>query len=367
MNKGTLFLAAAMALSTFAADPQPLKVRLVCYSILFRPAALQGTGFSYTHQVTSQGRFFKPYNGELAFAPPEIPTSHFGAFIITDNLAFEDEDIPFNVQVNVPGSDLNQNFVPDIVEFSRGASGTTIGDYEDINGDVGTFSAQWSKSANSHTGTCRIIYDFTNPSAFQHTIEILNYEGNLSSVVKEGTTVRAQATLARLGVPAETLTGQITFSVANGVVKLTSTSLTHSSGNPFAWTNAGDLERDRTEFFQDLTVTDGTPEEAFFVDFHDWLFSLFDPNDFDADGIPDLIDPPSANPTAPELKIIKTQNGIQLQIHGDIGRTYTLEDASALTTPMQWLHPTSVMLSADPHLIDIASPSSPTFWRMRYP
>lgn len=367
MKKGILIVAALIsAITTAAADPQPLRLRLVCYSIFFHPAPMRVTGgIVHTHEVSSQGRFTKPYDGELALAPPEIPASHWGAFIFEDGQVFE--DFPFNVTVDLPGGDTDGTGVPDLVEFGPAASGTTIGDYEDVDGGVGVFQAVWSKPANSHTGTCKITYDFTNPQFFQHTIEILNYEGTIASLTADGTNLHAQVTLNRSGVEGESLTGEVSFTLDNGVLKLTSTSLMHSSGNPFVWTNPDELIPEGKELYQFLTVTDGTPGEGY-ENFHDWLFSLVDPNDFDSDGIPDLIDPPSVtNPTEPRFEIIRNGDGIRLLIHGDIGRTYTLEDAASLATPIQWTHPTAVTLGADPHIIDLSAPTAPTFWRMRFP
>jgi hypothetical protein len=193
----------------------------------------------------------------------------------------------------------------------------------------------------------------------------MNYEGTWSSAVKENSTVHGPVTLTRDGVPDATLSGELALSLAQqGEVKLTTTSLTNELNSTFEWAQPQTMDRDRTEFYEFLLVTDGWLYDPV-LDFMDWLIIVDDKNDYDKDGVPDLIDPPVAA-TPPSMQIIKTQNGIRLMITGDIGRAYTLEDAPALPAA-QWLHATSVMLTASPHVLDLPAPNEPTFWRMRFP
>lgn len=194
----------------------------------------------------------------------------------------------------------------------------------------------------------------------------MNYEGTWSSAVKENSTVHGPVTLTRDGVSDATLSGELALSLAQqGEVKLTTTSLTNELSATFEWAQPLTMDRDRTEFYEFLAVTDGWLYDPT-LDFKDWLIIVDDQNDFDRDGIPDLIDPPTVTATAPSIQIIKTQNGIRLMITGDVGRAYTLEDAPALPAA-QWLHPTAVTLTASPHILDLPAPAEPTFWRMRFP
>jgi hypothetical protein len=168
-------------------------------------------------------------------------------------------------------------------------------------------------------------------------------------------------------VAGQTFTGELALSLATpGEVHLTSTTLTNEQGATFEWAPPTTMDRVGTGFYELLTVTDGWLYDPR-LDFMDWLIVIDDKNDGDGDGIPDLIDPPTVTQaTAPTMQIIKTDNGIRLMITGDVGRAYTLEDASSLPAA-QWLHPTAVTLTASPHVLDLPAPTEPTFWRMRFP
>ena len=369
MSKGPFLLTAIFVATTFSAPaqtaPVPLQVRMLCYDIMVHPAKIKLLGgIEDINQFSSQGSF-NPANDELAFAPLDVPTTHWGTFLFTDGQTFE--TFPFDFQLDIPDNDANQNGIYDLLEYSQSVSGvSTIGTYSDPDGGQGSFQATWTKAANSHTGTCRIIFDFATQSPFNHPFEIMNYEGTWSSAVKENSTVHGPITVTRDGVADATLSGELALSLAQqGEVKLTTTSLTNEVGSTFEWAQPQTMDRDRTEFYEFLTVTDGWLYEPT-PDFMDWLIIVDDKNDFDRDGIPDLIDPPTVTATAPSIQIIKTQNGIRLMITGDVGRAYTLEDAASLPAA-QWLHPTAVTLTASPHILDLPAPTQATFWRMRFP
>lgn len=365
---GPIVFIAVLLTSAFTArsqtEPTPLQVRLLCYDVIIFPAKLKFFGgIEDVNQVSSQGSFSPP-NHELAFSGD--PTTHFGTFHYTDGQVFETYTLDF--QVDIPDNDANQNGIYDLLEFSQAVPATaTVGTYIDPNGDEGLFQATWSKAADSHRGTCKIMFDFTNPNAFNHAFEILNYQGPWTSAVKENSTVHGPVTLTRDGISEQTLSGELALSLAQqNVVKLTTTSLANETGATFQWAQPQIMDRDRTEFYEFLTVTDGWLYDPSVEDFKDWLIIVDDKNDADADGLPDLIDPPTTIATAPSIQIIKTANGIRLMITGDVGRAYTLEDAPALPAA-QWLHPTAVTLTASPHTLDLPAPTTPTFWRMRFP
>lgn len=369
MSKGLILFVAIFMSATFSVEaqtaPVPLQVRMLCYDIIVHGAKMKlFGGIENINQFSSQGRF-NPANDELAFAPIDVPTTHWGTFQFTDGQTFE--TFPLDFELDIPDNDANQNGIYDLLEYSQAVPRvSTIGSYTSPDGEQGSFQATWTKAADSYTGTCSIVFDFTNPSAFNHQFEIMNYEGTWSSAVKENSTVHGPVTLTRDGVPAATLSGELALSLAQqGAVKLTTTSLTNELSSTFEWAPPQTMDRDRTEFYEFLTVTDGWLYDPV-LDFMDWLIIVDDKNDFDGDGLPDLIDPPTVTATAPSIQIIKTQNGIRLMITGDVGRAYTLEDAPSLPAA-QWFHPTAVTLTGSPHILDLPAPAEPTFWRMRFP
>jgi hypothetical protein len=93
---------------------------------------------------------------------------------------------------------------------------------------------------------------------------------------------------------------------------------------------------------------------------------IVDPNDSDGDGVPDFLEASSTGPGQLRLEIVKTPSGVQLIIHGEVGRTYILEDIFSLPAG-QWEHPLNIWMTATPHVIELAAPSAPTFWRVRVP
>lgn len=372
MHKGLLLSVAYLFVASFSpiskAADVPLEVRLYCYDVLIYQGKVDFGSIEDEVRVSSQGKF-NPPNDELGFAPPDIPSTHWGAFHYTDGQLFE--SFAFDFEMNIPGRDVNNNGIYDLLEYSQSVpSTTTSGRYfGNINSPFGSGTMQtiWSKNANSHQGSLRILFPFNQGTPSIHTFEILNYTATWNSAVKEGTTVHGPVTLTRSGTPTSTLTGELAVSVdQQGIVKLNTTSLKDENDLSFQWATPTLMERDRTEFYEFITVDDGWLYEPT-PDFWDWLIVVDDKNDFDGDGIPNLIDPPSeVPPTAPSMQIIKTANGIRLLITGDVGKAYTLESASALP-PATWSNATAVTLTASPHTLDLPAPTAPTFWRMRFP
>lgn len=364
LTAASLFAAPLSTISQTA--PVPLQVRLTCYDLLIHPAEARRTPSSIRDglRFSSQGRFATP-NDEAAFAPPDVPSTHWGSMFFTDGQLFE--TFAFNFEMSIPGRDANSDGVFDLLQYSQSVPSTLLTGFyfSDDFGD-GTFDVTWTKNANSHTGTCQIKFDFL-PNVWIHTFEILNYSATWTSAVKEGTTVHGPITLTRSGVPASTLSGELAVSTAQqGVVKLLTTSLKDENNSTFEWAPPITMDLDGTEFYEFLAVTDGWLYEPT-PDFMDWLIVIDDKNDFDGDGQPNLIDPPTdLPPTAPSMQIIKTPNGIQLVVTGDLGKPYTLESASALPAAT-WSNATTVTLTTSPQTIDLPAPTTSMFWRMRFP
>jgi hypothetical protein len=323
------------------------------------------------NQVTSAGD--NPPNGELEFtSDPNIPASHQGTFVWQDGQTFETFDMVFIL--DVPPDDTDGSGLPDIVEFTPAAAGTTDGQYVDLEGNVQPFTATWNKPANSHTGTCQFaISPFGSPQTFTHPIEIYEYTNSIpinASASTGETTIALD--LPRSGVDGEKIGGGLTVKLEQGkLTALARSALTNETGAAFAWNTDAPSELDAKRLFCFLDLIDGTPvadpNVPNYPDFNEWFLIISDPNDSDSDGIPDIVDTPAVTTaTAPRLEVAPTQNGIRLLIHGDVGRVYTLEDAPTLPAAT-WSHQTAVTISTDPQSVDLPAPASPTFWRARFP
>ena len=366
MSKGKRIVASFfIALTTLLQAAAPLEVRFICHDMIVFPANLAGDpGFEEDQLLVSSQGHIQTANHEMAWAPADIPTTHWGTFFYVDSLF--GEIFPLRFQVNLPFRDVNDNGVLDMLEFSQNVPDLeTTGDWSDpFTGDQGTFRARWSKDAQSHNGSVRISFDFSRGS-FTHAVEILDYSAPFTSGVQEGSKISGPISLIRAGLPENKLSGNLALRVEDGIVHIDSSALTNELNTLFNWLPAPPLERDRDEFWAFIDVVDGFPYGPP-EDFHEWMVIIKDTNDGDGDGIPDIIDAPSGAPTPARLEIVKTAQGIQLLIYGDIGRAYTLEDVASLADT-QWLNPTPITLTASPHSIDLAAPASPTFWRARFP
>src|SRR5437868_14194289 len=103
MHKGLSLVVACLSMTLVSAEaqtaPVPLKVRLICYDILVFPAQARFLGgITDENHFSSQGRFNTP-NDELAFAPQDVPTTHFGTFFYTDGQLFETTPLPFELDI----------------------------------------------------------------------------------------------------------------------------------------------------------------------------------------------------------------------------------------------------------------------------
>lgn len=109
MPKGRFLLIAIFVAMTFSARaqsaPVPLQVRMLCYDIIVHAAKIKLLGgIEDINQFSSQGPF-NPANDELAFAPPNVTTTHWGTFQYTDGQTFE--TFPLDFQLDIPGNDAN--------------------------------------------------------------------------------------------------------------------------------------------------------------------------------------------------------------------------------------------------------------------
>jgi len=367
MQTGKILLAAfLLAASVFGAEP--VKVQLNSLSVLMRAATLREFGEKYTVQVTSDASFAVS-NGELEPAPAEVPYSHWGFFLYYDPTS-ENPTEPFilDFAVDIPSLDANANKIPDILEFSGQVDAITTGEY--FSGPVdGTFRCRWTKSPDGYGGFCAVTFDFGQ--TFTHLFEIYEYTGFWTNAAMTGTNGTVNLRLDRSGFgDAEFLEGPFNFSIANQALRVKAPGGLKNQGNAaFEVTKDSVSELNAGKISAFLEVKDGTPildpQEINFEDYNDWKLLITDPNDADGDGIPDLLEGTSVTPAAqPKLEIIKTQNGIRILIHGEIGRTYILEDVTALPAT-NWLHPMNVLATETIMIVDLPAPTGAIFWRAR--
>jgi hypothetical protein len=368
MPKGNSVLANILLLASvnLVQAAAPLEVRFICHDIIIEPAYLVGVpGYEEDQLLSSSQGHVQTPNHEMAWAPPDIPTTHWGTFFYLDGLS--GESFPLNYRVNIPNRDANNNGIFDLLEFTQAIPDlTTSGTWKDpFSSQQGTFTARWNKEANSFMGTVRIAGGFTSGGSFTNPFQIADYVSAFTNATVQGSTISGPIVLPRGGNPENVLGGNFALRVENGVVNIDSNTFTNEVEGVFTWDPAPPLGRDGNEFWAFLNLQDGWPYGPPY-DFHEWMVIIKDTNDTDGDGTPDLIDTPTVNPTAPRMEIIKTAEGVRIMVYGDVGRVYTLEQASEMPAT-QWTNPTAVTVAVSPFAVDLPAPSGPTFWRMRFP
>ena len=99
-------------------------------------------------------------------------------------------------------------------------------------------------------------------------------------------------------------------------------------------------------------------------DFISWQLSLDDANDADQDGIPDFSDDPP--PTPATLRVAKVSDRVTIEINGQMGRKFDVEEATSLAEPLTWTFVAGVTLSLDIQSVEVPlSGRNTVFWRLR--
>jgi len=369
-----LFFAAGwLFISSAARGAETAHARLYCLSPQFQQAVASGSaGVQWRMNLTTLP---SGINGELA---PYFLTSSYthSAYVEIHEDLFDETDQGV-IGLDVPsGDDANGNGFPDFFEIAEGVTNqTSAGELDSYNfyssGD--SFQATWNRAAGSVTGACSFqVYDYygyPNTIQFNFTFTILEYTGPLTYTPGTGS-VSAGINLTQTGNPGGTLQGAMNFdkSAADRFNTLTN--------QPGVWTNAAlqTLAFDSEIFSHDSTwptnyygyvyFSDGDPATSD-ADYQQWLLSIDDTNDADADGVPDFSDDPAsvAPPRAPMLSLASGQTNLLLTISGDIGHTNLIQAATSLISA-DWQTASSLALTNDPQTVSLPLPSQPTFWRV---
>lgn len=363
MNRFLILAVAGLSLMPIQSKAAgPAHARLYCQSIKFQRGNDQNGLYSLDFTTINNG-----VNGELGPLQAGADFSHGCWFNYNDGIF--DEVIPGLLNLDVPVlGDANGNGFEDFFEVSQPGSGSTSGVYQfDYEGVVRGVSANWSRAAGSAFGTC--VITLQGFGTFTHTFQILEYTGPLL-YTPGATTVSGTLHLEQTGSPETTLDGSLSF------VKSTETpfdDLTLSAGT---LTNAAlqtlsfyddTYGRDpdwATNYYGYLEFADGDPNTGE-EDYGLWVLSIDDPNDSDADGIPDFSDDPEiALPRPPLLSIQHTADHLQLTIHGDVGRTHQIQEIDSLAST-NWEDTISLTLTNDPQIVELPLPEAgPKFWRV---
>jgi hypothetical protein len=199
---------------------------------------------------------------------------------------------------------------------------------------------------------------------------LIEYTGPLT-YAPGSNTVSATINLTQTGNSAKTLQGPIAF------VKSTTDRFNTLTNQPGVWTNAASqpLSFDGEVFSRGIPTwptnyagyvyfADGEPSTAA-PDYRLWVLSIDDPNDANANGIPDFSDDPAAvPPRAPRLSLAAGPTNLWLTISGDVGHSNQIQQIGSLGTT-NWLTTQSFLQTNDPQVVSLPVPAAaPKFWRV---
>ncbi len=353
------FIVGSLAILPLALySAQTADLRMYCLSLKFA----RGTGVFGLYKLDFTG-VDNAVNGELyPVFNPSVP-SHFTSLILTDE---SDQEIPGNMFLDVPVTDLNGDGFADIFDTSLGFSGTSSGHY-DFPTQSGSVTATWSRNASSASGTCQL--NFQSLGTFTHTFTVLEYRGPLT-YVPASNVVSASVNLTLTSDSSSKLLGPIVFKKSDAdphnELEFQSGSLTNEAAQSFPFL-ADFLSRDqflRTNYYGFFSFEDWNQTTSG-ADYNAWVLSIDDRNDTDADTIPDFSDDLLIIPlTPPVLALRQTVTNFSLTINGSVGQVCEIQETTAITST-NWPTVTTVTLTNASQTVFLPLSSNQTkFWRV---
>jgi hypothetical protein len=271
--------------------------------------------------------------------------------------------------------DDNTNGVPDFYEVSAEIPATPATGLWDSDVAGGEARLVWQRSAGQLRGTVKIQLtsdEFGTLPEFTHAFEIIEYGGPFEYERRNEQAV-GLVQWRRVGLETATLAGPLvtTREPTNRFAQflIGESDLTNQLGQVVR-VSLGDVERDadyRLDYFGAMAFWDGDPTTPA-VDYELYFIGFEDPNDADADGVPDLTDDVTAPPPPPSLAIARDGEGFLLNLRGEIGTTYTLERSSAVEQADLWIEEQEVTLTSTNEVLKMPGPTAPArYWRLRWP
>ena len=299
-------------------------------------------------------------NGELAPYDGKSLASRFA-------LDFSGMPIYGTIYVGLPSfADNDGDGFEDFYQISQAVHATTFGTYETAV-STGTVTATWNRGEQSKDGNCVLnLKDsiYGRLGGFSHSFELLEYTGPLLYSAGK-TTVSNRFELSQTGSPQQQLRGRFVLT-KNPSDRYNDLQLPAGTWTNSAWGDLRVLEtivkREppwATNYYGYLEFEDGDPRTAA-PDFLYWTISIDDLNDANNNGIPDFSDDPSIRP--PRLAIAIEGATLKLQIEGEKGHTYLMQESSTLSIG-PWKDVSRLTLTNDSQSISMTIPQGIRFWR----
>ncbi len=370
MKNSLIFMLAAGCVFLNEVSAASAQARLFCLSLRFQTATTKVLGQAYSLDFARDLSAATP-NGELfPLFNPEQP-SHSTYFLMHDPTL---GDLSGTLGIDVPPIvDANLNGFSDFFESSQAVETVTTQGVYDVQVDHGTVTATWHREADTTAGTCKLhlksamfgpLVDYTVPFELLELVGPLTFTSGAAGV--SGTIQLQQS-----GAPTNLLGGDFQF------IKVATNRLNALVLQPGGWTNASAqalsftnsiLRRDEntlTNYSGFIDFADGNPDSTE-LDYTTWVLSIDDPNDANANHVPDFSDDPI--PTVaprPVLALAKTDLQLQLTLSGEMGRLYEVQEIDSLSRT-NWTKRLTVTLTNDSQTVTVALPTNALqFWRAR--
>ena len=365
-KRHSILLAVLLTPAIIGLGAEQAAVRFFCLSLQFQSVSqtfgLQSLSFTTLSPNATP-------NGELRpLFTPGAP-SHGSYFLLKDpNLGTIQGPIEFDVP---PVPDTTGDGFSDFFKTTQSVpSTTTSGAYQSDDGLFsGKVSAVWNRPAGSAAGTCMVTMTddtFGRLQPYNMPFALIEYQGSMNYTVA-ATNVDATITLAQLPDQVNSLSGALEFfrSPTNSTdqIFLQPGVWTNNQGQSLVYTNAL-IHRDlvvSTNYFGTMFFFDGNPSTPD-PDYFYWEISIKDPNDTNANGIPDLTDAVSQTLVAPVLSLASTTAGLTLMLNAPLGQKVTIQSAARLPATA-WATGITVTLTNNPQAISLPLPVANQFWR----
>ncbi|MBI3415334.1 MAG: hypothetical protein HY043_08450 [Verrucomicrobia bacterium] len=389
MSRLTVISLAVLALSACQLWGQAeAQIRIHCLSVLFHPVPTNIQTVTYSLELGAVDASLGPPNGELF---PNFSdsvgdfTSLRGYYRFTASNRQKPFADDFIVEIP-PFVDLNGNGISDFFEIGQGVPTTTTGGlFEDTGIQGGSIQATWTRPANSANGIVQMSMKSSIlklDATFIIPFEILEYAGTFE-YTPGNTTTEGSITFVRVSQPNLSLAGTVKFKKdAADLIDLLPGSWADAAGKAIPYqgylsvsSQTALIQRLGSNYEGLIAFDDGTFSRTGPVfDLNRniqpivWDLSIADPNDFDANGIPDLSDStlPPLRPRRPYLSLSRSSNRLLFSLLGQVGQSYQIEQSLDLVQA-NWTTVLSVQLTNETQVFLWPPPPANAFWRARIP
>jgi len=358
----------ALGGAALASRANEAQVVLHSESVRLRPSAVDQFGVEWRLEASTLDD--GTINDEIGVSD-EGPYMHGTVLWLIEGVSPIPLRLECQIEVPAPG-DANLNGVSDFFEVDRAVMElASVGEFILDDGTElyqGLVDMTWNRAAGETAGTCQLrlrILDYGVDLTFPHTFEICDYRG-VYVYETDGVNVFGARSLTRQGADG-ILEGPLLFERLDYVeLGFPAFALDDDLEGRVLFYGSWVLDTSLLRgvlpgnYYTVLYTEDGWPATPNAPEYEVWNLHLFDANDSDRDGIPDLSD----DPPPPSLSIGYSDNRLEIEIRARPGQQVTLEATPAIAPSAWTIVETVVFVGATP-VFEIQTPSTPRFWRAR--